>query len=162
MRPLANIDMPDTEPSPLVTHDGLSLGYDPMDQLHDEFLILVKSLVQAPDPSVAAALDALALNACEHFGAEDRWMNESAFPARACHIDEHAAVMRSIEGVQRRVSRGDFAAARQLATALLEWFPGHADHLDSALAHWMCKRRLGGTPVVLRRHIQPSAAIPAL
>jgi hemerythrin len=153
-------EMPHTESSSLLKHDGLSLGYAPMDQLHDEFIGLVKALAQAPDHAVAAALDALALNAREHFDAEDQWMNESAFPARTCHIDEHAAVMRSIEGVQHRVSCGDFAAARRLADALLEWFPGHADYLDSALAHWMCKRRLGGTPIVVHRRLQPPVAVP--
>jgi hemerythrin len=34
------------------------------------------------------------------------------------------------------------------------WFPKHADQLDSALAHWMSKERLGGKPVVLRRGLQ--------
>jgi len=149
------------ESNSAVHHDGLLLGYAPMDELHGEFITLVKALAQAPDLGIVAALDALAANAREHFDAEDQWMNESAFPARTCHIDEHAAVMRSIEGVQRRASGGEFAPARRLADALLEWFPGHADYLDSALAHWMCKRRLGGTPIVVRRRIQQSAALPA-
>jgi hypothetical protein len=37
---------------------------------------------------------------------------------------------------------------------LFEWFPGHADYLDSALAAWMTKRRFGGKPVVLRRSVK--------
>ncbi|ABM58665.1 bacteriohemerythrin [Verminephrobacter eiseniae] len=143
---------------PHLDHDGWLLGYAPMDRLHEEFLALVHALAQAPEHAVAAALDALALNARAHFGAEDQWMAASAFPARACHIDEHAAVMRSIEGVQRRVARADFGAARPLADALLQWFPGHADYLDSALAHWLCKQRLGGAPIVLRRRIEPFVA----
>jgi hypothetical protein len=42
---------------------------------------------------------------------------------------------------------------RSLVQALVDWFPGHAAHLDSALAHWMFKRQFGGKPVVLRRTI---------
>ena len=132
-----------------------------MDLVHEEFASFVQALAQVPDHAIGAALDALALHAREHFDAEDRWMAETGFPARGCHIDEHAAVMRSIEGVQRRVARGDHPSARRLAQALAEWFPGHADYLDSALAHWMCKQRLGGKPVVIRRHVEsfiPAAA----
>jgi hemerythrin len=51
------------------------------------------------------------------------------------------------------VKQGDAAEGRRLANALAEWFPGHAFHLDSALAHWMVKRSHGGKPVVLRRNV---------
>jgi hemerythrin len=62
--------------------------------------------------------------------------------------------MASIVGVRQRVDAGDTSAViRSLAQALADWFPGHADYLDSALAHWMCKRRWGGKPVVLRRGV---------
>jgi hemerythrin len=43
---------------------------------------------------------------------------------------------------------------RDLVEHLADWFPKHADQLDSALAHWMSKNRLGGKPVVLRRGLQ--------
>ena len=68
-----------------------------------------------------------------------------------------AASWHGMEGVTRRVAAGDFEAGRSLARALADWFPGHADYLDSALAHWMCKKRFGAPPVVLRR----SVAAPA-
>ena len=80
-------------------------------------------------------------------------MQETGFPASACHSDEHAAVLASMNGVGKKVAAGDFEAGRRLARALLDWFPGHADYLDSALAHWICKKRLGGQPVVLRRSL---------
>jgi len=31
--------------------------------------------------------------------------------------------------------------------------PGHADYMDASLSQWMCKKKLGGTPIVLRRNI---------
>jgi hypothetical protein len=40
-----------------------------------------------------------------------------------------------------------------LADALADWFPGHADCLDSALAQWMVKRKTGGVPLVFKRHL---------
>ncbi|MES2784211.1 MAG: hypothetical protein V4684_02015, partial [Pseudomonadota bacterium] len=42
---------------------------------------------------------------------------------------------------------------RRLADELAHWFPAHVQHLDSALAHWVSKRRTGGKPIVLRRNV---------
>ena len=134
-------------------HDGFVLGYAPMDHVHEEFVTLVDELRHAADEDMASALQAVADHCVEHFETENAWMAETGFPARQCHVDEHAAVLSSIQGVQRRVEQGDCAAATRLAVALADWFPGHADYLDAALAHWMCKLRLGGKPLVLRRHI---------
>lgn len=137
----------------LAWHDTFALGFAPMDRVHEEFVELLDALLQAADDRVGAALDAVAVHAQAHFDAEDAWMADSGFPGRECHVEEHAAVLASVHGVQRRVAQGDHAAARRLARALADWFPGHADHLDSALAHWMCKQRHGGKPVVIRRDV---------
>src|SRR5690606_37335684 len=109
---------------------------------------------RAPDAEVEARLEELAAHAKDHFGTEDAWMTETEFPARECHMNEHAAVLNSVEQVQQRVAEGDFDLARDLARELAKWFPGHTDYLDSALSHWMCKRSLGGKPVVFRRDIR--------
>ena len=132
-------------------HDDLRLGYGPMDHIHDEFVVLVDTLLAATDEGVAAALAAVHVHSREHFASEDQWMQETDFPARECHTDEHAAVLQSMEAVTRLVADGDVEAGRHLGRALADWFPGHAVYLDSALAHWMCSKRLGGKPVVLRR-----------
>ena len=132
-------------------HDGFVLGYAPMDHVHEEFVTLVNELGHAADEHIASALHAVADHCVDHFESENTWMADTGFPARQCHVDEHAAVLASIEGVQRRVALGDYAAARRLGVALADWFPGHADYLDAALAHWMCKQRLGGKPILLRR-----------
>ncbi|AEF88685.1 hemerythrin-like metal-binding protein [Delftia sp. Cs1-4] len=147
-----------TETRELNWHDGLVLGFAPMDAVHEEFVTLIGAVRHAPDAGVAAALDCLADHTRDHFKAEDDWMVESGFPGQACHSAEHAAVLQSIEGVRRRVAGGEFAAARRLADELCAWFPAHADYLDSALAHWMVKRRFGGKPIVLRRQLAPQAS----
>jgi hemerythrin len=142
-------------PAPCLTwNDGFVLGYAPMDEVHEEFVDLIGALGAADRDALPAALAELAEHAHAHFADEERWMTETGFPARECHAAEHAAVLASIEGVARRVAQGDHAAARRLAQALTDWFPAHADYLDAALAHWMCKLRLGGKPVVLRRHLE--------
>ena len=138
-------------PSTMQWHDGLLLGYQPMDQVHEEFVQCVAALLQAPDAQLPEHMASLLKHARHHFGEEDRWMEETQFPARECHIDEHAQVMHSIVQVQQLLAQGQVEVCRRLARELASWFPGHADYLDSALAHWMCKQRLGGKPVVIRR-----------
>ena len=62
-------------------------------------------------------------------------------------------VMKSVQQVQEIVASGNVEEARSLAVALKDWFPGHADYMDASLSQWMCKKKLGGTPIVLRRNI---------
>lgn len=132
--------------------DRYLLGYTAMDDTHREFVDLVAALLTAPDAELAQALDAFAEHAVAHFGQEDGWMQGSNFPAADCHIDEHAKVLASVREVQQELAAGNTELVRELAQALMDWFPGHADYMDSALATWMVKRSHGGAPVVLRRN----------
>lgn len=141
------------ESSELKWNDALLLGYSPMDSRHEEFVSVVASLAAASADNVAERLGAVVDHLKTHFDEEERWMSETSFPARDCHADEHAAVLHSARQVQALLDRGDASECRRLADELVRWFPGHADYMDAALAHWMCKRRLGGKPVVLRRGV---------
>lgn len=131
--------------------DNYVLGYEPMDETHREFVECVGALQRCDDEDVPRTLKRVIEHLESHFGEEDDLMRETAFPPRACHIDEHAAVLRSAGEIERLVADGDRFHARRFAQALAEWFPGHATHLDSALAHWMVGRKHGGKPVVFRR-----------
>ncbi|MFN7644554.1 MAG: bacteriohemerythrin [Burkholderiales bacterium] len=134
--------------------DAFVLGHEPMDATHREFVALVRAMQTAPEAGLAGLLADFEAHARRHFEEEDRWMLETGFPPRECHMDEHAAVLRSVVEVREVVARGELAQVRRLADALADWFPGHADWLDSALAHWLCKRAYGGKPVVLRRDLK--------
>ena len=133
--------------------DEYLLGYGPMDATHREFVAIVSELLRCADPEVEGRLEAFARHAQAHFEEEDGWMERTAFPPRDCHVDEHAAVLKSVYQVLEVVREGDFAEGRRLAAALADWFPGHAFHLDSALSQWMVKQNHGGKPVVLRRNV---------
>jgi hemerythrin len=139
--------------SGLAWSDALLLGHAAMDRTHREFVTVVRALVDAPDADLAAGLHAFIAHAQAHFGEEDEAMAETAFPAAECHAGEHAAVLQSAHEVLARVEAGDAAIAREFAAELARWFPSHVAHLDSALAHWLVKRRHGGAPVVLRREV---------
>lgn len=133
------------------------LGYAEMDDVHEEFVGLAGQLERASDAELPAALAAMEQHLQQHFALENEWMERSSFPPRKCHIDEHAAVLKSVAEVRTKLAMGDVAICRALIQALVDWFPGHATHLDSALAHWLSKQRFGGKPVVLRRDMSSAS-----
>ncbi|MEQ6471972.1 hemerythrin domain-containing protein [Comamonas thiooxydans] len=141
----------------LVWGDHLLMGHGPMDELHEEFVELIALLQTAEDSELPSLLQAMQTHLQHHFAEEDQWMLSTGFPPRDCHIDEHAAVLKSVTEVRVKLAEGNVALCRDLTKALVDWFPGHATHLDSALAHWLSKQRFGGKPVVIRRNILPSA-----
>jgi hemerythrin len=137
--------------------DAFVLGHPAMDNSHREFVDDLRALLTAPDEGLGAALGALAAHLVSHFEREEGWMNTTEFPARQCHADEHAAVLKSVDEVQALLADAAqasrrFRIARELALELERWFPAHADYLDAALSHWMSRRAHGGVPVVLRRN----------
>jgi hemerythrin len=127
------------------------LGYGPMDTIHAEFSELL-ALANGPgERDWVELLTRIDAHLRSHFEAEDRWMTETEFPPRECHMDEHAAVLKSSGEVLALAVEGETSPAPSFVAELGRWFPGHADYLDSALAAWMCKRRFGGKPVVLHK-----------
>ena len=140
----------------LVWGDHLLMGHGPMDELHEEFVELIALLQTAEDSELPSLLQAMESHLQHHFAEEDQWMLSTGFPPRDCHIDEHAAVLKSVAEVRVKLAEGNVALCRDLTQALVDWFPGHATHLDSALAHWLSKQRFGGKPVVIRRNILSS------
>ena len=146
------------DPEHFTWSDEYLLGFGPMDDTHREFVDCVRAMLDADDAGFLAALDAFAEHAVRHFDDEKRWMLETSFPAAGCHIDEHEAVLASVRQVREALVGGEeVELGRSLARELVNWFPGHADYLDSALSQWLVKRTHGGAPVVLRRDILPGS-----
>lgn len=135
--------------------DARLLGYKPMDDIHEEFYRVTQGLLIADESTVLEALKAFQRHAVEHFEQEDQWMRSTEFPPRDCHIEEHEAVLKSTREVIEMVSdgRAGLPLVHDFAVYLFQWFPGHADYLDSALAAWMSKQTFGGKPIVLRRGV---------
>jgi hemerythrin len=131
--------------------DTYVVGYGPMDHIHEEFVDIVGQMQTCADEDLSDLLQQFISHAKAHFEEENNWMIETQFPPRACHIDQHNAVLNSAMEVQQLLMQGDYAMCRKFVHALVDWFPNHTDHLDSALAHWMFKRSYGGKPVVFRK-----------
>lgn len=133
--------------------DDYLLGNPEMDAMHEEFVALVRAVQESPDEALHQHYLGLLDHLSRHFGAEDRMMIETEFPPRQCHMEEHVAVLNSAREVQVRLALGNAALCRNLVAELVSWFPKHAQHLDSALAHWISKRRLDGKPLIFKRRI---------
>ena len=140
-------------PPALQWSEELLLGVTNMDAEHRRFVALIATLQGCADADLAPTLEEFAAHAKAHFAAEDASMVEIDLPIRDCHIDEHAAVLQSVDAVLALVRGGDSAQGRRLAQALADWFPGHVQHLDSAVSESLLKRRLGAKPVVRRRGV---------
>lgn len=141
--------------------DRFLVGEHAIDHTHAEFVALLGKLQRCADDQLLRLMDALVVHMESHFALEERLMDETQFPARECHADEHARVMASVREVRRELANGDSSDARDLVRALVDWFPGHCDYMDSAVAIWVVKRRTAGAPVVLRRFTRDAAhAIP--
>jgi hemerythrin len=138
-----------------VWSDRYACGFAPMDRHHEEFV----SLLAAMDGCARAALPCLMhelLVQCErHFEEENELMLATECPAADCHIAEHDAVLASVREVCAIIEPARQAAvAQRLVEQLRVWFEAHVTHLDSAVAQWVVRRRLGGIPVVVRRNLR--------
>jgi hemerythrin len=134
-----------------VWSDDFKLGYVQMDDTHQEFVELVGALEAAGDAEFCALFHRFVEHTERHFALERQWMTRTEFPARDCHVEEHDKVLASVRQVEPLIEAGRFDIGRSLVAALHEWFPGHADYLDSALAQWLVNRSAGGVPIVLKR-----------
>ena len=130
-----------------------SVGVDAMDQTHHEFVACVGAMLEATDDALADALSAFVEHARRHFAEEDTAMRDTAYGSAGCHVDEHAAVLKSAQEVQVALRQGHRHVVRAFAAALADWFPEHARVMDQGLARWLVQRRLGGSPVALRRRV---------
>ena len=133
--------------------DNMLVGYTPMDDEHHAFVDMIERMQSATADELPPLLDQFSKIAHAHFESENKMMEETQFPPRECHIDEHTAVLKSVAEVQELLAEGQFHIGASLVDELAKWFPGHVTHLDSALSHWMCKKQLGGKPVVIKRSL---------
>jgi hemerythrin len=135
----------------LVWSDDLVTGHAGMDATHQSFVAVANDLVAACDAELLPRLRSFEAHAQAHFGEEDALMRSTAYPSAGCHLDEHAAVLKSVAEVIALVAQGNFAIGRDLAEELVRWFPEHTHHMDKSLTAWLFNLTTGGAPLVLRR-----------
>ncbi|MEM5314679.1 hemerythrin domain-containing protein [Paraburkholderia sp. JHI869] len=143
---------------------AMLLGHAPIDDAHEEFVEVVMALRDCTQQTALVCLQAVEAHLLSHFATEHEWMTKTDFPAMECHLDEHQKVLDAVQQVNALAAVGEVGLSdvRRLAQALIDWFPGHADYMDSALSAWINKKLHGGAPVVLRRDLQVEAPAATL
>ena len=133
------------------------LGDTVLDEDHARLHERIIGLLQAPAAEQLGALDALRACAAEHFGAEDDDLRRMGDGISQCHLDEHGAVLKSLDEV-REVLAGDRLDAAgkahlvgRLGVQLLDWLPHHVQEMDEAVARHRVEQRFGGAPVRVAR-----------
>lgn len=139
-----------TMPAEFFWQEDYAVGDPAMDETHREFVECVDAMLHADDAELSAALETFAEHARRHFAEEDGAMQQTGYESAGCHVDEHAAVLRSLEEVRAALAEGHAQVVHRFAYALADWFPQHAKVMDLGLAHWLVQSRLGGSPIVIR------------
>ena len=85
----------------------LATGNAEIDDHHVQFIDALNALSDAPDAEMVALLTRLAAHCDEHFGFENRQMEESGFPPIGCHLGEHEMVQQTVREVLRRAEAGE-------------------------------------------------------
>jgi hemerythrin len=135
----------------LAWSDHYLVGYGPMDAHHHEFIRTLNALSAAPPEMLPGALDRFIVATRHHFQEENDAMAAYGFPPRGCHVAEHDAVLATLDEAAGWVATGRLDFLPGMIAALADWFPRHVGHMDSALAQWVVRKKLGAVPVVLKR-----------
>lgn len=130
------------------------LGDPEMDADHCRFGDLIEELAQASPPEALARLQRLSDFAAGHFRVEDEELRQMSDGNASCHLDEHAAVLKSL-GEVAEVLTNDPLRAEDLIPGLVRefrrWLPEHVSQMDAAVAITRTKKRHGGAPIVIMR-----------
>ncbi|WP_367280463.1 bacteriohemerythrin [Ramlibacter sp.] len=135
----------------------LTLGDPALDQDHAHLQELIAQLFDARPEQAASSLDALRAHAARHFAVEDADLLAMQDGNAKCHVDEHAAVLKSLDEVRALLGGETMSAEarsallRRLAVHLRDWLPEHVQQMDAGVAAHRSKRRFGGAPVQIVR-----------
>lgn len=119
-------------------------GLPEIDGHHRQIFAAIQRVQDGVDRSaIRDVLIELARLSRDHFDSEERIMAEYAFPERARHASEHAALLREVQSYQDNV----VFSPRQLNQVLCNWLLSHTVMEDRPLARHVLKRRSGSAPV---------------
>ncbi|MFZ2404558.1 MAG: bacteriohemerythrin [Methylobacter sp.] len=113
----------------------LTVGYDRIDNDHDEFTGLLNDLDAADNTAFPALFQQLYEQTEQHFERENQLMKQFAYPGEAEHKSEHQRVLGEFKQFKSRVDKGLIAFGRSFVKDRLpQWFKLHVTTMDSALA----------------------------
>lgn len=112
----------------------LTVGYDLIDNDHDEFIIMLNKLDTASNTDFPALFQQLYEHTEQHFDRENQLMKQFAYPGEIEHKGEHQRVLGEFKQFKTRVDKGMIAFGRSFVRERLpQWFGLHVTTMDSAL-----------------------------
>jgi len=135
------------------THTSIALGDIELDDQHALFELQIQMLACAPHNEVVHVLSDLRAHAADHFAHEDAEIKRLKPSNGRCHLDEHQAVLKSMDEVIARLS-GDEGTPelaeffkKDLSFELMRWLPEHVNEMDRAIATLRAQQRYGGSVI---------------
>ncbi|HEY6006027.1 MAG TPA: hemerythrin family protein [Anaeromyxobacter sp.] len=125
---------------PVAWHPSLASGNATIDAQHQELLRRLADLVEALESGrrheIAGLFAFLGDYVVDHFDAEERAMERSAYPGRNVHVAAHARFVRQYAELREMYEQvGPCAAiAVKTATWIQDWLESHIYGADRALA----------------------------
>ncbi|WP_159917775.1 bacteriohemerythrin [Pantoea sp. 18069] len=140
--------------------DPPMLGDAQLDHDHAELFRLCRALLDVPSDAIRPAVEQLRAEMRAHFASEDADLRRLGGNNVDCHLDEHAAVLASLDEVHLILGESQTVAHRlisSLALELLRWLPEHVSEMDANLAAVRSQSRFGGVGVRITPRPAPLA-----
>lgn len=121
-------------------HPSLESGNAEIDGQHQEIIRRLADLVGALEggrhPEIGKLFEFLGDYVVEHFAAEERAMERTAFPGRSVHAAAHARFVRQYGELRRMYEQvgPSLAIAVKTSTWIQDWLKSHIYGADRALA----------------------------
>jgi hemerythrin len=119
---------------------ALAVGHPEIDGQHQELFRRLAALVEAmrggDRGEVGLLFDFLGQYVVEHFGAEERYMRETAYPGLNVHKAAHDRFVREYQDLRRLLEANGATAAVTIRTQswIGDWLQSHIARTDVALA----------------------------
>jgi hemerythrin len=112
----------------------LALGHSDMDAAHQRLLEELEALVTIADHDFSPAFERFIDHVEADFREEEAMMESIDYSALPTHREQHARLLGYLRQTAARVTAGDIAAGREVATLMPGWFELHIETMDGALA----------------------------
>ena len=122
-------------------HDGLLVGFKPIDDLHKEFHEILEALTDPEQSDFSEHLLGLHRHLLRHCAVEEEFMRQEDYLHLDRHRLEHQHLLESVSDARRRFDGGDVDGTRTFCFELLDWFRIHAQTEDMQLADFLLNRK---------------------
>jgi len=122
-------------------NDSLSVGVDEIDKQHKKLIGAIGELLEAckkgrGNTEIKKTLDFVGSYTKEHFSAEERLQQKSAYPGFEAHKKLHAAFVKSVDALEKEFAQKgpDTELTGKMNKVLMDWLVNHIKTEDKKLA----------------------------